>query len=97
MSNVLYDDGVDVPSVLDALKKQVIELTSWAVRNSGTRYGVFRELGAARDIWDKIDDCAESQSLCPKVCSAMLKNAGNKQKLAEEVEKIVQEQEKGGE
>ena len=72
---MLYDDSVDVPSVLDALKKQVIELPSWAVGNSGTRYGVFRELGAARDIWDKIDDCAESQrvvGVCPVMASHVL-------------------------
>jgi len=43
-----------------------------------------------------LDDCAESQSMCPKLCSAMLKNAGNKQKLAEEVEKLVLVQEKTG-
>lgn len=60
-SRILEDKGVDVLSVIEALKKQVIELPSWAVGNSGTRYGTFREEGSARTIWDKIDDCAQIQ------------------------------------
>ncbi len=55
--------GIDVPMVEAALAAAVIELPSWAVGNSGTRYGVFREDGAARHIWDRIDDCAEIQKL----------------------------------
>jgi L-rhamnose isomerase/sugar isomerase len=39
----------------------VIELPSWAVGNSGTRYGTFRQKGAATSVWEKIDDCAEIQ------------------------------------
>ena len=58
---VLGDRGIDVPWVLKQLSRQVIELPSWAVGNSGTRYGTFREEGSARTIWDKIDDCAEIQ------------------------------------
>jgi L-rhamnose isomerase / sugar isomerase len=53
--------GFDVPSIVSRLRSQVIELPSWAVGNSGTRYNVFRELGAARNVWDKVDDCAEIQ------------------------------------
>lgn len=71
----LTDKGVDVPAVIDALKSQVIELPSWAVGNSGTRYGVFRQAGAARHIWDKIDDCAEIQrvvGVCPVMASHVL-------------------------
>lgn len=55
--------GVDVAGVEASLKVQVIELPSWSVGNSGTRYGVFREEGAARHVWDRIDDCAEIQRL----------------------------------
>jgi L-rhamnose isomerase / sugar isomerase len=53
----------------------VIELPSWAVGNSGTRYGTFKDAGAARNIWDKIDDCAEIQrvlGICPVMASHVL-------------------------
>jgi L-rhamnose isomerase/sugar isomerase len=68
LGNVLADRGIDVTSVVSALKNQVIELPSWAVGNSGTRFGVFREDGAARNVWDRIDDCVEIQrvvGICP--------------------------------
>lgn len=61
LANSLEDKGINVAGVLDLLKKQVIEQPSWAVGNSGTRYGVFREASAARNVWDKINDCAEIQ------------------------------------
>lgn len=57
------------------LKEMVIELPSWAVGNSGTRYGTFRDSGAARNVWDKIDDCAEIQrvlGVCPVMASHVL-------------------------
>jgi len=75
LGNVLIDKGIDVKQVMEALKQQVIELPSWAVGNSGTRYGVFREDGAARNIWDKIEDCAEIQrvvGVCPVMASHVL-------------------------
>ncbi len=53
--------GLDVEQIKGDLKAQVIELPSWAVGNSGTRYGTFKDKGAAVTIWDKIDDCAEIQ------------------------------------
>ena len=72
LADTLSSRGVDVAGVLAKIKSQVIELPSWAVGNSGTRYGVFRQSGAARHIWDKIDDCAEIQRLvgvCPVMAS----------------------------
>ncbi|MCP5094596.1 MAG: sugar isomerase, partial [Chloroflexi bacterium] len=75
LGNVLTNQGIDVDGVVDALKQQVIELPSWAVGNSGTRYGVFTEDSAARHIWDKIDDCAEIQrvvGVCPVMASHVL-------------------------
>lgn len=74
-ANILEEKGIDVPGVIAALKNQVIELPSWAVGNSGTRYGVFREDSAARHVWDKIDDCAEIQrvvGVCPVMASHVL-------------------------
>lgn len=75
LGNVLTDKGIDVNQAIEQLKQQVIELPSWAVGNSGTRYGVFREDGAARNIWDKIEDCAEIQrvvGVCPVMASHVL-------------------------
>ena len=75
LANILTDRGVDMPAVIMALKQQVIELPSWAVGNSGTRYGMFRSDGAAATIWDKIDDCAEIQrvvGVCPVMASHVL-------------------------
>jgi L-rhamnose isomerase/sugar isomerase len=73
--NVSLDRGIDVAKVMEALKNQVIELPSWAVGNNGTRFGVFKEEGAARHIWDKIDDCVEIQrvvGICPVMASHVL-------------------------
>ncbi|MDP3446998.1 MAG: hypothetical protein Q8S22_02945 [Eubacteriales bacterium] len=62
---LLEDDlglrGIDLDATKRAMKELIIELPSWAVGNSGTRYGTFRDKGSARNIWDKIDDCAEIQ------------------------------------
>lgn len=72
LAGILTDQGVDAPATIATLKQQVIELPSWAVGNSGTRYGVFRQAGAAQTIWDKIDDCAELQrvlGVCPVMAS----------------------------
>ena len=53
--------GVDVAAVKARLKQPLVELPSWAVGNSGTRYGTFTDPGAAVTVWDRIDDCAEIQ------------------------------------
>ena len=72
LANILTDRGVDVGAVKAAIKALTIEMPSWAVGNSGTRYGVFRQPGAARNIWEKVDDCAMLQSVlgvCPVMAS----------------------------
>lgn len=46
-----------------ALRAQRIETPSWGYGNSGTRFGTFAAPGAARDIWEKLDDAAEVQRL----------------------------------
>ena len=53
--------GIDVEAVKEKLKAPLVELPSWAVGNSGTRYGTFVDKGAAVTVWDRIDDCAEIQ------------------------------------
>lgn len=75
LKDELYIKNIDPESVKDAFKKLVVELPSWSVGNSGTRYGTFRDKGAARTIWDKIDDCAQIQRVlgtCPVMASHVL-------------------------
>ena len=75
LNDELQSKNIDPESVKDALKNLVVELPSWAVGNSGTRYGTFRDKGAARTIWDKIDDCAQIQRVlgtCPVMASHVL-------------------------
>jgi len=61
MEQELCDRGINLEHIKTQLKEQIVELPSWAVGNSGTRYGTFRDKGAASTIWQKIDDCAEIQ------------------------------------
>jgi L-rhamnose isomerase/sugar isomerase len=47
-----------------------LETPSWGYGNSGTRFGVFKQIGAARDIHERLADAAEVHRLtgiCPKV------------------------------
>jgi L-rhamnose isomerase / sugar isomerase len=48
--------GVDVAAAKGALKSQQIETPSWGYGDSGTRFKVFHAPGAARDVYEKIDD-----------------------------------------
>jgi L-rhamnose isomerase/sugar isomerase len=73
--DTLHDINIDINGIKEKLKSQVVELPSWAVGNSGTRYGTFRDKGAAQTIWHKIDDCAEIQrvvGICPVMASHVL-------------------------
>lgn len=45
-------------SVREALKRQRIETPSWGYGNSGTRFKTFAAPGAARNIWEKLEDAA---------------------------------------
>jgi L-rhamnose isomerase/sugar isomerase len=51
--------GVDVESVKAALKRQQIETPSWGYGDSGTRFKVFGQAGAARTAFQKLDDAAQ--------------------------------------
>jgi L-rhamnose isomerase/sugar isomerase len=46
-----------------AVKALPIELPSWGFGNAGTRFGAFPEPGAARDIYEKIEDAASVHRL----------------------------------
>jgi L-rhamnose isomerase/sugar isomerase len=58
LSDELGSKGIDVSSVIEALKAQHIETPSWGYGNSGTRFRVFPNPAAARNVHEKIDDAA---------------------------------------
>ena len=55
----LRSKGIDVELVKSKLKSQHIETPSWGYGDSGTRFKVFRQPGAARNVWEKIRDAAQ--------------------------------------
>ncbi|BDI30329.1 L-rhamnose isomerase [Capsulimonas corticalis] len=56
----LTDRGVDLGAVETALKAQQVETPSWGYADSGTRFGVFRQPGAPRDVFEKFEDAAQA-------------------------------------
>jgi L-rhamnose isomerase/sugar isomerase len=50
---------VDVEAIKRVLRRQHIELPSWAFGNSGTRFKVFAQPGVPRDPFEKIADAAQ--------------------------------------
>ena len=70
LANQLADRGVDVEGVKAALKAQRIETPSWGYADSGTRFKVFPQPGAARTAFEKIADAAQVHKftgICPSV------------------------------
>ena len=70
LTEVLSDQGIDVEGVKDTLKAQEIETPSWGYGNSGTRFGVFKQPGAARDVHERLSDAAQVHKMtgvCPGV------------------------------
>ncbi|CAA7601311.1 L-Rhamnose isomerase [Acididesulfobacillus acetoxydans] len=62
--------GVDIESVKTRLKAMVIETPTWGYGDSGTRFKVFKQQGAAQNPYEKLEDAAEVHRLtgvCPKV------------------------------
>ncbi|MBS1700022.1 MAG: L-rhamnose isomerase [Armatimonadetes bacterium] len=49
---------IDTEAVISQLRQQHIETPSWGYGNSGTRFRVFPNPAAARDVHEKIDDAA---------------------------------------
>ena len=56
----LEDGGVDVDAVEAALKAQRIATPSWGYADSGTRFGTFRQPGAASTVHEKLADAAQA-------------------------------------
>lgn len=59
LAGTLQERGVDLDAVRTALKQQVIETPSWGYADSGTRFGVFAQAGAAVTIAEKLADAAQ--------------------------------------
>jgi L-rhamnose isomerase / sugar isomerase len=66
MSNPRYEllaedlakQGIQIEDVKAHLKQQHIETPSWGYGNSGTRFGVFAQPGAARNASERLEDAA---------------------------------------
>ncbi len=55
----LRSKGINVELVKAKLKSQHIETPSWGYGDSGTRFKVFKQPGAARNVWEKLQDAAQ--------------------------------------
>ncbi len=55
----LTDRGLDVNKIKQRLKDQKIETPSWGFSNAGTRFGTYRQPGAAVSIEEKLADAAQ--------------------------------------
>ncbi len=66
----LAQQGIDVDKIKDLVKAQELETPSWGYGNSGTRFGVFKQPGAARDVHERLSDAAQVHKMtgaCPGV------------------------------
>ncbi|MBI2298333.1 MAG: L-rhamnose isomerase [Armatimonadetes bacterium] len=69
------DRGLEIERIKARLKSQVIETPSWGYANSGTRFGAFRQPGAAVTIAEKLADAGQVHRLtgvAPKVAMHVL-------------------------
>ena len=63
LADQLTSNGVDMPSVIAALKAQAIETPSWGYGDSGTRFRVFEAPDAAHTIEEKLRAAAQVHRL----------------------------------
>ena len=71
----LTDRGLNVEAIKTRLREQVIETPSWGYANSGTRFGAFRQPGAAQSIAEKLADAGQVHKftgVAPKVAMHVL-------------------------
>src|SRR5690348_12185024 len=72
--------GIDVERVKQRLKAQEIETPSWGYADSGTRFGVFPQAGAAVTIFEKLEDAAQVHrhtGIAPLVATHVLWDMAN--------------------
>jgi len=70
LADRLAQQGLDVESIKDSLKRQEVETPSWGYGNAGTRFQVFPQAGAPRNAFEKLEDAAVVHRLtgiCPAV------------------------------
>lgn len=70
LSQSLIERGVGLDTVEGRLRGQRIETPSWGYGDTGTRFGVFSQLGVPRDPFEKIADAHEAHKhtgVCPSV------------------------------
>jgi len=75
LATTLAERGVDVARARAALKAQVVETPSWGYADSGTRFGVFAQPGAAVTIAEKLADAAQVHrhtGIAPQVAAHVL-------------------------
>jgi L-rhamnose isomerase/sugar isomerase len=58
LAESLQARGIDVDRAMRAIETQHIETPSWGYGDSGTRFKVFGAPGAARNVYEKLDDAA---------------------------------------
>ena len=59
LGDVLASRGIQIDAVKKRIKKVEIETPSWGYSDSGTRFGVFRQPGAAATIEEKLADAGQ--------------------------------------
>ena len=85
----------DESNALRALDHFNVELPSWGFSDTGTRFGVFKQDGAAIDTNDKLQDAAQVHKLtgaCPTVAVHVLWDFPNGAKDASAMRKAASEQ-----
>jgi len=58
LAEELEEKGINVAWVKERLKAFQVETPSWGYRDSGTRFAVFHQPGAARNVHECIEDAA---------------------------------------
>lgn len=51
--------GIDPEWVLKELDQLIIEVPSWGFSQAGTRFATFHEKGAAKNFFERVDDCQQ--------------------------------------
>jgi len=70
LKSSLEEKGINVSKVEKKLKELKIETPSWGYSDSGTRFAIFKQKGAARSVKEKIQDAAEVHKItgiCPSI------------------------------
>jgi len=70
LKSSLEEKGINVSKIEKKLTALKIETPSWGYSDSGTRFAIFKQKGAAKSVKEKIQDAAEVHKLtgiCPSV------------------------------